>query len=337
MTLAWSGRPTYRRPITMSLLEVDALHIHFGNTPVVTDVSLRLDAGRTLCLVGESGCGKSVTALSLARLLPVPPARYAGGSIRVDGVDVLAASPDQLRSLRGGTMSYVFQEPGNSLNPTHRVGQQILESLKLHRPDRARENEVVRLLARVGIASPAERARDYPHQLSGGMQQRVMIAMALASEPRLLIADEPTTALDVTIQAQILELLRDIQRQEAMGILLITHNLALVADFADDLAVMYAGEIVEEGPAKEVLAHPRHPYTRALIASVPAPGRTSSRLKGIPGSVPLPGRWSTGCRFADRCEQVQDACRAAHPNWTSRTESGRVRCPYGAGDGAASP
>ncbi|MBL9126453.1 MAG: ABC transporter ATP-binding protein, partial [Verrucomicrobiales bacterium] len=245
----------------MPLLEVDDLAIRFDGVPVVTGVSLRLEPGRTLALVGESGCGKSVTALTLARLLPSPPAHYAG-SVRIDGRDVLGLEAKALRRLRGGTIGYVFQEPGASLNPVQSVGRQIREVLEIHRPDEATDDEVIRGLARVGIPSPAARMLDYPHQLSGGMQQRVMIAMALAARPRLLVADEPTTALDVTIQAQILELLRDLRRETSMAVLWITHNLGLVADFADDVAVMYAGEIVEGGPTSDVLARPRHPYTR---------------------------------------------------------------------------
>ena len=219
--------------------------------------------------MGESGCGKSITALSIARLVPEPPARYLTGQILLGGRDVLRLPESELRKLRGGVVSYVFQEPGASLNPVIRVGHQIKEALKLHRPDRATDAEVVRLLTLVGIAAPESRRKDYPFQMSGGMQQRVMIAMALASEPDLLVADEPTTALDVTTQAQILELLRDLNRRLGMSILLITHNLAMVGEMADRVAVMYAGQIVELSPARELLERPLHPYTRALMASVP--------------------------------------------------------------------
>ena len=311
----------------MALLEVDDLHVRFDDTPALTGVSLRLEAGQTLGLVGESGCGKTATALSLARLLPSPPAVYVRGCIRVDGNDVLSLPEAGLRRLRGGTIGYVFQDPGASLNPVMRVGRQIRESLDLHRPDRATDAEVVRMLRRVGIPAPESRARDYPHQMSGGMQQRVMIAMALASEPRILVADEPTTALDVTIQAQILELLRELQRESGMAMLWITHNLGLVADFAHRVAVMYAGEIVEQGPASEVLARPSHPYTQALIASVPVLGRTSERLRGIPGQVPAPGQWPAGCRFAPRCPLVQPTCRERHPSLASSEGERWVRCP----------
>jgi oligopeptide/dipeptide ABC transporter ATP-binding protein len=311
----------------MALLEIDNLHIHFGTQPAVSGVSLSLDAGRTLGLVGESGCGKSITALSITRLLASPPAAYPAGRILFEGRDVLALSARELRGLRGGAVSYVFQDPGASLHPVLRVGRQILEALQLHRPDKATEAEVVRLLGLVGIPAPEVRMRDYAHQMSGGMQQRVMLAMALASEPRLLIADEPTTALDVTIQAQILELLRELQKRFGMAILLITHNLGIVADVADQVAVMYAGEIVEQGPAASVLSNPLHPYTRALVASVPELGRASARLRGIPGNVPSLGQWPVGCRFADRCEMAQETCRSRHPELASVEGDRKVRCP----------
>src|SRR6185503_877257 len=265
----------------------------------VDNLSLNIEAGETVCLVGESGCGKSVTALSIARLLPTPPARYAGGEIWLEGRDVLKMSKAELREIRGGVVSYVFQEPAASLNPVVRVGNQIKETLKLHKPEklhganlvcnaseptpnpspegseewrRSSDEEVIRLLKLVGIPAPELRIRSYPHEMSGGMQQRVMIAMALASRPRLLIADEPTTALDVTIQAQIIELLRGLKHQFGMAMLLITHNLGIVGDLADRVAVMYAGQIVEIAPAKELLRRPGHPYTQALMDSVPKLG-----------------------------------------------------------------
>lgn len=311
----------------MPLLEIQDLRVDFGTRRVVDGVSLSIDEGQTLCLVGESGCGKSVTALSIARLLPTPPARHAGGRILLQGRDVLAMSASELRSIRGGVVSYIFQEPGASLNPVMRIGAQVLESLRLHVPARANEAEVVRLLRLVGIPAPERRSRDYPHQLSGGMQQRVMIAMALATEPKLLVADEPTTALDVTIQAQIIELLRDIQRQMGMSILLITHNLGLVADIAQRVAVMYAGEIVEEAPTLRLLSQPMHPYTRALIRSVPEIGGGLERLHTLPGSVPAPGRWPTGCRFAPRCALALPACTSAAPPLAHAAADHLLRCP----------
>ncbi|HXG46759.1 MAG TPA: ABC transporter ATP-binding protein [Methylomirabilota bacterium] len=314
------------------LLEIRNLQLDFGRgakaVRAVDGVSFHIDPGETLCLVGESGCGKSVTALSVARLLPSPPAHYAGGQILLEGQDVLRMDKQQLRRIRGGVVSYVFQEPGASLNPVFRVGHQILESLKLHRPEAAKAEEVVRLLKLVGIPAPESRMRDYPHQMSGGMQQRVMIAMALASRPRLLIADEPTTALDVTIQAQIIELLRDLKQQFGMAMLLITHNLGIVGDIADRLAVMYAGQIVELAPARALLARPLHPYTRALMNSVPELGGSGGRLQAIGGSVPLPGQFPPGCRFYPRCPSARPEC-ADKPPELREVEPGRwVRSFY---------
>ena len=274
----------------MSLLEIKNLTLEFGRganaVRAVDGVSLTINAGETVCLVGESGSGKSVTALSIARLVPTPPARYIAGEILLNGRDVLKMSKSELQKIRGGVVSYVFQEPSASLNPVFRVGFQIKEALKLHRPASATEDEVIRLLKLVGIPAPESRIKDYPHQMSGGMQQRAVIAMALAAEPKLLVADEPTTALDVTIQAQILELLIDLKQRLGMSILLITHNLGLVGDIADRVAVMYAGQIVETAPALDLLRRPLHPYTQALMNSVPKLGAKAQRLTAIPGSVP---------------------------------------------------
>lgn len=311
----------------MPLLDIQDLRIDFGTTRVVDGVSLAIDEGQTLGLVGESGCGKSVTALSIGRLLATPPARHAGGRILLAGQEVLTLSSDGLRSIRGRVVSYIFQEPGASLNPVRRIGAQVLESLRLHAPSRATEAEVVRRLAGVGIPAPDQRARDYPHQLSGGMQQRVMIALALASEPRLLVADEPTTALDATVQAQIMDLLLDVQRRTGMAILLITHNLGLVADVARRVAVMYAGQIVEEAPARHLLSQPVHPYTRALIRSVPEIGVDRERLPALPGQVPVPGRWPAGCRFAPRCPSALASCATSPPGLEPVAPGHRVRCP----------
>jgi ABC-type dipeptide/oligopeptide/nickel transport system ATPase component len=267
------------------LLEIRNLSSEFGRGKTafraVNGVSFTIAAGRSLALVGESGSGKSVTALSIARLVPSPPANYVSGEILLEGRDVLRMSAGELCEIRGGVVSYIFQEPGASLNPVFRVGRQIKEALTLHRPAKATEAEVIRLLALVGIPAPEERARSYPHQMSGGMQQRVMIAMALASQPKLLVADEPTTALDVTIQAEVIELLARLKKEFRMSILLITHNLGIVSDLADDLAVMQAGQIIETGPAREVLKNPVHSYTRALIAAVPTLERKSERLMWI--------------------------------------------------------
>ena len=320
----------------------------------VDGVSLTIGAGETVCLVGESGCGKSVTALSIARLVATPPANYLGGEILLNGQDTLKMSARELQKIRGGVVSYVFQDPGASLNPVFRIGNQIKESLKLHRPltrpsatlspaggeergEGARvlknvitdyDTEVIRLLKLVGIPAPESRIKNYPFEMSGGMQQRVMIAMALASEPKLLVADEPTTALDVTIQAQILDLLRDLKQRLGMAILLITHNLGIVGDMADRVAVMYAGQIVELSPAKELLRRPLHPYTKALINSVPKLAGGASRLSAIPGNVPRIGNFPPGCRFAPRCPIAKPECSEKIPELIE-VEPGRfVRCPF---------
>ncbi len=316
----------------MALLEIKNLKLDFGAganaARAVDDLSLTLAAGETVCLVGESGCGKSVTAQSIARLVPTPPAHYAGGEIWLNGRDVLRMSTAELRAIRGKVVSYIFQEPGASLNPVFRVGNQIKESLKLHQPGRATDAEVIRLLKLVGIPAPEQRLRNYPFEMSGGMQQRVMIAMALASEPQLLVADEPTTALDVTIQAQILDLLRDLKQRLGMAILLITHNLGIVGDLADRVAVMYAGQIVELAPARELLRRPLHPYTRALMNSVPKLRGNQDRLAAIPGNVPRIGNFPPGCRFAPRCPVARPECSASLPELVE-VEPGRwVRCPY---------
>jgi len=316
----------------MALLEIKDLLLDFGAgedaVRAVDGVSFSIEEGETLCLVGESGSGKSVTALSIAQLVPQPPARYSGGEILLQGRDVLRMSKKELRSIRGGVVSYVFQEPSAALNPVYRVGNQIMEALRLHRPEKANREEVIRLLKLVGIPAPESRIRDYPHQMSGGMQQRVMIAIALASEPKLLVADEPTTALDVTIQAQILELLQELKERLGMSILLITHNLGIVGDIADRVAVMYAGQIVEQAPARALLQRPMHPYTRALIGSVPRLGRRSERLQAIPGNVPNIGDYPPGCRFHPRCPQAQEDCAVNQPVLIESGDDRVVRCPY---------
>jgi len=331
----------------MNLLEIKKLKMDFGKNAdalrAVDGVSLTIGAGETVCLVGESGCGKTVTALSIARLVPSPPANYVGGEILLNGQDVLKMSNSQLREIRGGVVSYVFQEPGASLNPVFRIGNQIRESLKLHRPEKATNEEVIRLLRLVGIPAPESRIKNYPFEMSGGMQQRVMIAMALASEPKLLVADEPTTALDVTIQAQILELLHGLKQRLGMAILLITHNLGIVGDMADRVAVMYAGQIVELSPAKELLRRPLHPYTKALMASVPKLGRATrgeatdepahedartTRLQAIPGNVPRIGNFPPGCRFAPRCPIARPECSQKIPELVEVEPDRFVRCPF---------
>jgi len=326
-----TGAPL-RRAETEPLLQIRNLTLDFVKDGrclrALDEVSLDIATGETVCLVGESGSGKSVTALSIARLLPSPPARYAGGEILLHGRDVLGMSKSELRAIRGGVVSYVFQEPGTSLNPVFRVRNQIKESLKLHRPEAANDDEVVRLLKLVRIPAPESRMRDYPHQLSGGMQQRVMIAMALASRPKLLVADEPTTALDVTIQAQIIELLRELKQRLDMSILLITHNLGLVGDLGDRVAVMYAGQIVEKSPARELLREPLHPYTQALMKSVPKLGAEVARLAAIPGTVPHLGLFPNGCRFHPRCPKAQADCAQSSPALVEVRPERWVRCPY---------
>src|SRR6202012_146862 len=254
--------------------------------------------------------------------------KYVGGQILLNGQDVLQMSKTELRGIRGGVVSYVFQDPGASLNPVFRVGSQIKESLKLHRPEKATDEEVIRLLKLVGIPAPESRIRNYPFEMSGGMQQRVMIALALASQPKLLIADEPTTALDVTIQAQILDLLRELKNRLGMAMILITHNLGIVGEKADRVAVMYAGQIVELAPAKELLRRPLHPYTKALMNSVPKLRGKAERLSTIPGNVPRIGNFPPGCRFAPRCPIARPECSEKIPELIE-VEPGRfVRCPY---------
>ncbi len=314
------------------LLDIKNLSIELGpparGRRVVDGVSLTINRGETLCLVGESGCGKTITALSIARLLPSPPTAYPEGEIWLEGKEVLKMPPAELRSIRGKVVSYVFQEPTASLHPTQRIGNQIGESLEIHRSSRATHEEVIHLLDQVGIPAPETRIRHYPHQLSGGMQQRVMIAMALASQPRLLVADEPTTALDVTIQAQILELLRRLRQQLGMSILMITHNLEVAGELADYIAVMYAGQVVEWGAARELLEHPSHPYTCGLLQSMPRLGTVKSRLTSLPGQVPSAGSFPTGCRFHPRCPVARQECSGSPPALDELHPRHLSRCPF---------
>ncbi len=270
----------------MPLLDIRNLAIHFhtenGVVEAVKGISLTLEKGETLAIIGESGSGKSVTGLALTRLLPEPPAKYASGEILFDGRDVLKMKPDDLRKLRGGRIAYVFQEPGTSLNPVFTIRNQIAEAIRLHRPDvKDMDAEIIKNLDLVGITNPAKRLHDYPHQLSGGMQQRVMIAMALSCRPDLLVADEPTTALDVTIQAQIMDQFRDMRRKLSMAVILITHNFGIISDFADKVAVMFRGKIVEAGETAKILREPQHPYTKALIQCIPKLGSRQKRLVTI--------------------------------------------------------
>ncbi len=301
--------------MSQPLLSVRGLRtwFHFDRriAKAVDGVTFDVDEGETVGIVGESGCGKTVASLSILGLMPSDSARIeAGSSIRFNGEELTNAGANRLRELRGNDISMIFQEPMTSLNPVFRVGEQIEEVLRLHQGLTGAQArvEAVRALQEVGIAEADRRADEYPHQLSGGMRQRVMIAMALACEPRLLIADEPTTALDVTIQAQILELLAQIREARGMAMLLISHDLGVVAEVCDRVIVMYAGQIVEQGSVYEVFEAPAHPYTQGLLASLPMSGRSGRRLESIPGSVPASDAWPTGCRFAARCSRSVEAC-----------------------------
>jgi peptide/nickel transport system ATP-binding protein len=320
------------------LLEVENLQTHFG-TPdgvvrAVEGLSFHIDAGETLGIVGESGCGKSVTSMSILRLIPEPPGKIAG-SIRFEGRDLLSVSEQDMRAIRGNAISMIFQEPMTSLNPVLTVGKQIGETVRLHQGMNARDAEAkaVEMLTLVGIPAPARRVREYPHQLSGGMRQRVMIAMALACNPRLLIADEPTTALDVTIQAQILDLMRDLKTRMGSAIMLITHDLGVVAEMAQRVVVMYAGRKVEEAPVNEIFARPMHPYTKGLLGAVPKLGSSldeggRGKLAEIAGVVPSLRKPIVGCAFAGRCPMVTDLCRSVAPAIEPKAASHSVACHY---------
>jgi len=308
-----------------ALLSIEDLHVEFatsaGVVRAVEGVTLDVRAGETVAIVGESGCGKSVTAMSVLGLVPSPPSRVPKGSIRfaragaAGATELVGASDDTLRAIRGNEIAMIFQEPMTSLNPVFRVGDQIAEAIVQHRglDARAAFEEAVAMLARVGIPSPQQRALDYPHQLSGGMCQRVMIAMALACDPKLLIADEPTTALDVTVQAQILDLLRELQQRFGTAILLITHDLGVVAETAQRVVVMYAGRIVERAGVHELFARPRHPYTAALLNSVPRIGEEGRPLAPVEGSVPDALSLPSGCRFHPRCAFARERCLREEP------------------------
>ena len=328
----------------MALLDVENLQVHFrtadGVNRAVDGVSFHVNEGETLAIVGESGCGKSVTAMSILRLIPQPPGRVAG-SIRFQGKDLLALPEHDMRDIRGNAISMIFQEPMTSLNPVLTVGRQIGESLRLHQglDPSAAEARAIEMLALVGIPEPRERVRQYPHHLSGGMRQRVMIAVALACNPRLLIADEPTTALDVTIQAQILDLMKDLKSRVGAAIVLITHDLGVVAEVAERVMVMYAGHKVEEAPVVELFRTPRHPYTQGLLGAVPKLGSslqdTTTRLAEIPGLVPSLTRRIEGCVFASRCPIATDLCRQVAPALKSKAREHLVACHYAAKEAVA--
>ena len=323
----------------MALLEVDNLQTHFrtsdGVNRAVDGISFAVEAGETVAIVGESGCGKSVTANSILRLVPQPPGRI-GGAIRFQGRDLLKLSERAMREVRGNDISMIFQEPMTSLNPVLTIGRQIAEPLRLHQglSRESVEQRVVEMLGLVGIAEPRRRAREYPHQLSGGMRQRVMIAIALACRPKLLIADEPTTALDVTIQAQILNLMTDLKRRVGAAIILITHDLGVVAEIAERVMVMYAGRKVEEAPVAELFRSPRHPYTRGLLSAVPKLGSSlaaaQTRLAEIPGVVPSLKQRIAGCIFASRCAFARDLCRRVAPALEEKAPAHFAACHFAA-------
>lgn len=313
------------------ILKVDNLQTYFhtdnGIAQAVDGVSFTLNQGETLGLVGESGCGKSVTSLSIMRLVP-HPGRNEGGRIFFENRDLIACSDAEMRDVRGNDIAMIFQEPMTSLNPVYTCGFQIDEAVRRHQGlnEKDARNKTVAMLRMVGIPDPEQRANEYPHQLSGGQRQRVMIAMALSCNPQVLIADEPTTALDVTIQAQILDLLRDLQQQLGMAVLLITHDLGVIAEVADHVAVMYAGKIVETGPVDAIFHNPQHPYTQGLLASVPRLDQISDRLQTISGTVPQATHFPQGCRFADRCEKAESRCREQLPQLESVNGDHRVAC-----------
>jgi len=318
------------------LLVVEGLSTHFatehGDLKAVDDVSFQVNAGQTMGIVGESGCGKTVLSLSIMRLVPMPPGKYVAGRIFLEDCDLMALTEKEMRRLRGGVISMIFQEPMTSLNPVFRIGDQIAEAIMLHQSCSRREgrDRTVELLRLVGIPQAEQRLSAYPHQLSGGMRQRVMIAMAVACRPRLMIADEPTTALDVTIQAQILELIADLQRELGTALILITHDLGVIANTADQVAMMYAGRFVEYAPAKEVFSSPLHPYTAGLLGSLPRLDHGShrqARLPMIPGTVPDLACLPKGCRFHERCGEVMSVCREQEPPWIEKDGPRRyVRC-----------
>ena len=313
------------------LLEVKSLCTEFpvkrGVVRAVDDVSFEVSEGEILAIVGESGSGKSVTSLSIMGLL-AEPGHVAGGEMTFDGKDLVHLSEKEYREMRGNDMAMIFQEPMTSLNPVYRIGDQIVEAIRTHEKVSKKEalTRAIDLLRKVGIPSPEARVRDYPHQMSGGMRQRVMIAMALACNPKLLIADEPTTALDVTIQAQILDLLRNLKDQINSSIMFITHDLGVIAEMADYVVVMYAGRIVEQGTAEEIFAHPAHPYTIGLMASKPVVGRQVDKLYSIPGKVPNPINMPNYCYFKDRCEMCVNGCEGDYPHEVSISPTHKVSC-----------
>jgi peptide/nickel transport system ATP-binding protein len=318
--------------MSQPVLEIENLQTHFftdrGQIPAVDGVTITVNKGEVLGIVGESGCGKSVTSLSVMKLVPNPPGKIVGGFIKFKGEDLVLASEKRMREIRGNEIAMIFQEPMTSLNPVYTIGDQIGEAIRLHMKVGKKEalGRAVEMLKRVGIPRAEGIVREYPHQLSGGMRQRVMIAMAMACNPELLIADEPTTALDVTIQAQILDLMRHVNKESGTAILLITHDLGVVAEMCHRVVVMYAGNVVEEGDVRTILKEPKHPYTIGLLNSLPKLEVSQERLYSIPGNVPIPGSIQMGCRFSPRCEQADDKCRTQMPELKTVGANHRARC-----------
>lgn len=318
--------------VSEKLLEISGLRTHFftdhGEVPAVDGVDIYIKKGEVLGVVGESGCGKSVTSLSVMRLVPNPPGKIVGGSMVFKGEDLVHVSEKRMRKIRGNEIAMIFQEPMTSLNPVYSIGDQIGETVRLHRNLNKKEakQHAVEMLRKVGIPRPEQIVNEYPHQLSGGMRQRVMIAMAMSCDPELLIADEPTTALDVTIQAQILDLMRKLNKESGAAIMMITHDLGVLAEMCDRVVVMYAGKVVEEGDVKTIFKNPKHPYTKGLIQSVPRMDDDKDRLYSIPGNVPTPGSMPKGCRFAPRCEYVVSKCKEEMPELIELEFGHKSRC-----------
>ena len=314
------------------LLQVKNLCTSFetseGKLRVVQGLSFNLEKGQTLCIVGESGCGKSITAFSLMRLLPMPPAKIDSGEVYYKGRDLFKITENEMKQLRGNDIAMIFQEPMTSLNPVFSIGEQLLETIYRHQRISRKEAFLlaVSTLKKVGLAEPETRMKAYPHQLSGGMKQRVMIAMALCCRPEILIADEPTTALDVTIQAQILDLLKDLQKKEGMALILITHDLAVVSEVADEVMVMYASQVVEKASVREIFSNPQHPYTQGLLRSIPQLGQRVERLNEIKGQVPQPAHFPKGCHFFDRCSISQESCKSLKPPLLAVNAEHAVAC-----------
>ena len=322
-----------------TLVEFKDVHTYFyteaGTVKAVNGVSYKIKEGETVCVVGESGCGKSVTALSLMRLIAAPQGEIVKGNISFDGKDITSLSEEEIMSIRGNDISMIFQEPMTSLNPVFTVGNQIMESIMLHQKldKKQARDKAIEMITLVGIPRAEAIVDSYPHELSGGMRQRIMIAMALSCNPKLLIADEPTTALDVTIQAQILDLMRDIKQKTQTSIMLITHDLGVVAEMADYVVVMYAGKVIEEGPVNDIFKNPLHPYTRGLLKSKPVINQETDRLYSIPGQVPNPIGMKDSCYFHERCEHCMEICKTQIPTIKYYDEQHKISCFLYDGEG----